>query len=59
VDIEGYWAGIVGVEWREGNVELLKELPPALQAFKFDTEVSDMLKAIKGIVGCCVIWLLR
>jgi hypothetical protein len=47
VDIEGYWVGVVGVEWREGNAELLKELPPTLQAFKFDTEVSDTLKQLR------------
>ncbi|SJM93842.1 hypothetical protein CRENPOLYSF2_3650001 [Crenothrix polyspora] len=47
VDNEGYWAGIVGVEWREGNPELLKELPPILQTFKFDTEVSDNLKQLR------------
>ena len=47
VDNEGYWAGVVGVEWREGNAELLKELPPMLQAFKFDTEVSDTLKQLR------------
>lgn len=44
VDTEGYWADVVGVEWREDNPELLKELPPALQAFKSDMEVSDNLK---------------
>jgi Dynamin family len=47
VDTEGYWSGVVGVEWREGNPELLKELPSALQAFKFDTEVSDNLKQLR------------
>jgi len=47
VDTEGYWTGVVGVEWREGNAELLKELPLNLQAFNFDTEVSDTLKQLR------------
>ena len=47
MDTEGYWTGVVGVEWREGNAELLKELPLNLQAFNFDTEVSDTLKQLR------------
>jgi lysophospholipase L1-like esterase len=47
IDMEGTWTGIVGVEWRAGNPDLLKELPINLQAFKFDTEVSDTLKQLR------------
>jgi len=47
INNKGYWDGVVGVEWREGNPELLKELPSTLQAFKFDTEVSDTLKQLR------------
>ncbi|WP_262966429.1 dynamin family protein [Methylobacter psychrophilus] len=47
VDMEGTWTGVVGVEWLAGNAELLKELPINLQAFNFDTEVSDTLKQLR------------
>jgi len=40
------WAGTVQNEWLAGNPELLKELPPMLQTFKFDTETSDRLKQL-------------
>ncbi|WP_031430172.1 dynamin family protein [Methylomicrobium agile] len=49
------WAGTVQNEWLEGNPELLRELPPTLQTFKFDTETSDRLKqlgiALNAIAG--------
>jgi len=40
------WAATAQNEWLAGNPELLKELPPMLQAFKFDTETSDRLKQL-------------
>lgn len=41
------WSGVTHGEWQKGNSELLKELPPSLQSFQFDTEVSDNLKQLR------------
>jgi hypothetical protein len=44
---ESTWSGVTRNEWLNGNPELLKELPPSLQSFQFDTEVSDNLKQLR------------